>query len=62
MKTFAAAALATLASASLIEDIDMEFMKYVAQFNKRYGTLEEFIFRNDLYRKADQEIEEFNAR
>ena len=62
MKTFAAAALATLASASLIEDIDMEFMKYVAQFNKRYGTLEEFIFRNDLYRKAAQEIEEFNAR
>ena len=40
----------------------MEFMKYVSNFNKRYGTLEEFIFRNDLYRKAAQEIEEFNAR
>ena len=53
MKTFAAAAIATFASASInLEGIDMEFMKYVSMFNKRYGTIEEFIFRNDLYRTA----------
>ena len=63
MKTFAAAALATFASATIgLEGFDMEFMKYVSKFNKRYGTIEEFAFRSDLFRKAAQEIEEFNAR
>ena len=49
MKTFAAAALASLASASILEGLDMEFLKYVAAFNKRYGTIEELRFRNNLW-------------
>merc|ERR1719242_1429774 len=61
MKSFAAAALCSLASASLLQGLDMEFIKYVSQFNKRYGTIEELRFRQDLWRTAHQEIEELNA-
>ena len=61
MKSFAAAALASLASASLLEGLEMDFIKYVAQFNKRYGTIEELRFRQNLWSAAKAEIDELNA-
>jgi cathepsin L len=61
MKVFAAAVLCALSNAALLEGLDMEFMKYVSAFNKRYGTIEELRFRNALFREKAQVIEEFNA-
>ena len=52
MKSFAAAALCSLASAALLEGLEMDFIKYVAQFNKRYGTIEELKFRQALWSAA----------
>ena len=60
MKSFAAAALCSLASAALLEGLEMEFLHYVAQFNKRYGTIEELKFRQALFRAAADEIAELN--
>jgi cathepsin L len=61
MKTFAAAALAALTNAALLEGLDMEFMKYISAFNKRYGTIEELRFRNNLFSEKSRVIEELNA-
>ena len=61
MKSFAAAALCSLASAALLEGLEMDFIKYVAQFNKRYGTIEELKFRQALWSAAKEEIAELNA-
>ena len=61
MKTFAAAALCSFASAALLEGLEMDFIKYVAQFNKRYGTIEELKFRQGLWSAAAAEIAELNA-
>ena len=62
MKTFAAAVLCSFASAYLKESFDMEFIHYIAAFNKRYGTMEELQFRNKIFNEAKQYIEEFNAQ
>jgi len=61
MKSFFALALAGVASATLMEKLDYEFMKYLSAFNKRYSTVEEFEVRKDLYKKAEKEIQEHNA-
>jgi cathepsin L len=39
----------------------MDFIKYVAPFNKRYGTIEELKFRQELWSAAAAEIAELNA-
>ena len=61
MKSFAAAALCSIASAALLEGLQMDFIHYVAQFNKRYGTIEELKFRQELWSAAAAEIAELNA-
>ena len=61
MKSFALAALCSIASASLLEGLEMDFIHYVAQFNKRYGTIEELKFRQELWSAAAAEIAELNA-
>ena len=49
MKLILAATIATAASATLMSDIDMEFIQYVANFGKTYGTTEEFNFRRGVF-------------
>jgi len=40
---------------------DYEFMKYVTEYGKTYGTKAEFEFRSDLFKKSLAHIEEQNA-
>ena len=62
MQSFFALAFAGVASATLMQSSDYDFMRYITKFNKRYDTVEEFNLRKELYKFADHEIEEFNAR
>ena len=61
MRSFFALALAGVSSATLMEKADFEFMKYISQWGKRYGTQEEFNYRLSLFKQAAKEIMEHNA-
>lgn len=61
MKTFTAAALAAVASASLMSSTDYKFMRFVTEHGKRYGTTEEFEARKAHFIRADQEFELINS-
>ena len=61
MKSFLALALAGVASATLMDSIDYEFMKFISMYNRRYGTREEYMYRLSLFRQAHKEIQEHNA-
>ena len=50
MRSFFALALAGVSSATLMEKADFEFMKYISQWGKRYGTQEEFNYRLSLFK------------
>jgi len=45
MRTFAVAALASLAAATPMSEVEYKFINYVATFGKSYGTKEEYAFR-----------------
>lgn len=62
MKTFAATALAGVASATLMTPNDYEFMRYVTKFNKFYQTVEEFEMRMEQFVKTKLTIAELNNR
>lgn len=62
MKAFAATLFATAAQASLLTQVDYDFMRYVSTNNKFYGTAEEFEMRRDNYAAVDAYIQEANAR
>ena len=63
MKSFSTLALvAGVASATLMDELNYDFMKYITAFNKRYGTMEEFEYRLSLFKIATHEIKEHNAR
>ena len=62
MKTFAAAVLATATSATMMTQVDYEFMHYVAKFNKVYATIEEYEARFLNWAKNDQFIKKANAK
>ena len=40
---------------------ELEFMKYVAQWNKSYGTMEEFEFRRARWTQVDSFVNQVNA-
>ena len=50
MKSFLSLALAGVASATLMDSIDYEFMKFISMYNRRYGTREEYMYRLSLFR------------
>ena len=60
MKTFAAAILAVAASAEILTFEDYEFFKFVAQFNKRYLTTEEFAARKANFIRLFKVARELN--
>jgi len=62
MKSFVALALAGAASATLMDSVDYEFMKYITAHNKRYATKEEFDLRKELFKNTSQVIAEHNAK
>ena len=62
MKTFALAALAGVSSATVMTQMDYEFMKYVSKFAKFYDTVEEFEARKTNFRNTLADIEAQNAR
>ena len=58
MKTFALIALAGAASA---HSTDWKFMEYVAEFNKQYHSVEEFVFRAAEWAKKEEFILAHNS-
>lgn len=58
MKAFVATLLA--ASAAAITQLDYEFMGFVSTFGKRYETVEEFNFRQQIYATTDAHIRSVN--
>ena len=61
MRSFIAATIAAAASATLMNGEDYTFLKYVAQYAKSYGTVEEFNFRKANFLAAHAEIAAFNS-
>jgi len=62
MRSFFALALAGVSSATLMDHMDYDFMKFISLYGKRYGTKEEYDYRLSLFKQAAKEIEEFNAQ
>lgn len=58
---FAASLLAAVSMAEPMAAHEFSYMKYVAQWNKSYGTREEFVFRMNRWLEADAFIQEVNA-
>lgn len=50
MKAFISLALAAVASANYTSQ-DADFLAYLARFGKSYGTVEEYLFRMELFLK-----------
>ena len=61
MRSFVAAALTGLTSAAVIDQLTFDFVKYLAENNKSYDTLEEFNLRAAMFAKFDAEIKRHNA-
>merc|ERR1719242_1018457 len=56
MRSFFALALASVVAAEAMTEADYKFMKYIAEFGKRYATKEEFAARLAIFKKAEEEI------
>jgi cathepsin L len=61
MRTFAAAAIAAVASSKMINSQEFEFVQYMAEYGKSYADVEEYNLRFALWQKWDAEIKELNA-
>ena len=59
---FALAALAGISSATVMNNMDYEFMKFVTNFAKFYETVEEFEARKQVFALTAANIEELNSR
>lgn len=59
MKCFALVVLSAVASALTVEDF--KFLQYMAEYGKRYTTIEEFIERRELFIAKDRKIDEHNS-
>ena len=62
MKTFAIAALAGISQATHMGTVDYDFMRFVTEHNKFYGTVEEFDLRKTNFAVSDLKIKEQNAK
>jgi len=61
MRSFAIAAVAGLAAATPMTDMEYRFINYVAQQGKSYGTQEEYAFRLEQFARVEAAIQESNA-
>jgi len=48
-------------AAAVLTSMDYEFMSFVTEYGKSYGTVAEFNFRQTQFAKTHNEIEAFNA-
>ena len=62
MKTFAIAALAAVSQATIMDDIDYKFMKWISEHGKFYETVEQFVMRRDIFKRTNDFIEKQNAK
>lgn len=51
-----------LAAAAPVQDVDSQWVKYKADFNKKYDSPEEEAQRKQLFVKTLQEVESHNAK
>ena len=56
MKTFIAATIAAVVSAETLSDEFMEFINYVAKYNKTYDSVEEFDARFEAFKRTHAHI------
>lgn len=61
MRSFFISTLTGFAAATLMEQSDFEFIKFVAQFNKQYNTAEEYAFRAINFKKTLAEVKKLNS-
>lgn len=62
MKSFAAvASLGAFASATMMQKIDYDFMRYISTHNKMYATVEEFNLRQQNYAAVDAHVNSSNT-
>jgi hypothetical protein len=61
MRNFVALALAGAASAQYNSSSDVAFMAYLSRFGKSYGTVEEYVFRMELFMEKEVEIVAHNS-
>jgi C1A family cysteine protease len=59
MRTFAAALLAAISSAKLL-NIETNFVEYIAKHGKSYKDFEEYTLRNERFQAMDEQIRKFN--
>jgi len=62
MKSFAFAAIAGLTQATVMSELEFEFMNFIVAHNKNYNTLEEFTARFTNFVKQDIHIARQNAK
>ena len=60
MKTFVLAAIAAIATATPMSEVEYRFINYVAKFGKSYGTKEEYAFRLQQFAIKDAEMQIIN--
>ena len=56
MKTYLAIALAGLAAAHTNDELDYKFVHYLAEHNKMYDTMEEYMMRFAIFSEAEAAI------
>jgi hypothetical protein len=61
MRTFIAAAIAAIASAKTLNDVDFAFVNFIAKHGKNYSSLEEYNLRFERFRAMEAEIIRHNA-
>lgn len=61
MRTFASIALLGVASAMPLAENDYDFMNFITQYGKSYGTVEEFNFRAGIFAETHAAIAKINA-
>jgi C1A family cysteine protease len=61
MKSFAIVTMAAVAAATTLPEGEFEFMRYVAEHNKSYATVEEYQHRLTQFMRIDAYIKKVNA-
>jgi hypothetical protein len=61
MRSFIAASVAAIASAALMDNLEFEFIQFVAKYNKQYVTYEEYLSRFVKFKIANAEIVKLNS-
>lgn len=61
MRSFIAASVAAIASATLMDNLEFEFIQFVAKYNKQYVTYNEYRSRFVNFKITNAEIVKLNS-